>query len=230
MGAEIEKIAVQRGHSICAKITSKNINEIENALKNADAAIEFSLPATAVSNIIKCFQARVPVVVGTTGWYDKFDEVCRQLKNHNGTMLYATNFSVGVNITFKLNQVLAKIMNAQPDYTPSVHEIHHIHKIDAPSGTACTLAEGIIDGLDRKSNYKLDGEGKNRELRVTADRIDEVPGTHVVTYENDIDKIQLKHEAKSRAGFALGAVLAAEFCRGQKGLLTMDDLLKINSI
>lgn len=230
MGAEIEKVAVERGHSICGKITSKNTREMDDVLKKADTAIEFSRPETAVTNILKCFEAGVPAIVGTTGWYNDFEKVTTELKKLNGTMLYSTNFSVGVNITFKLNEVLAKIMNSQTGYSPSVHEIHHIHKLDAPSGTACTLAEGIIREMDHKTHFKLDGAGNGDELRVTADRINEVPGTHTVTYESEIDKIELKHEAKSRSGFALGSVLAAEFCQNQKGLFTMDDLLKINSI
>lgn len=228
MGVEIEKIALERGHTICGKITSKNIHETETVLQHADAAIEFSRPETAVENILKCFDAGVPAIVGTTGWYDQFEEVKQQLQQHDATLLYATNFSLGVNITFKVNEYLAKIMNKQNGYAPAIHEIHHIHKLDAPSGTACTLAEGLIAHTDSKRHYKLDGEGKNDELRVTADRINEVPGTHIVSYESEIDKIELKHEAKTRAGFALGAVLAAEYCRSNKGLLTMNDLLDIN--
>ncbi len=230
MGAEIEKIAVERGHTICGKITSENTHKISAVLKSADAAIEFSRPDTAVSNILKCFDAQVPAIVGTTGWYDHFEQVIRELKKSNATMLYATNFSIGVNITFKLNQLLAKIMNSQPAYTPSIHEIHHIHKVDAPSGTACTLAEGVINTLDSKTRYQLNSNGQGDELRVTAERTNEVPGTHIVTYESEIDKIELKHQAKSRAGFAMGAVLAAEFCNDRYGLFTMDDLLQINSI
>ena len=227
MGKVIEQKALERGHEISGKITSHNADQLPEVLKKSDAAIEFTVPKAAGDNIKLCADHNVPVIVGTTGWYDSFNEIKEYLKERKGTMLYATNFSVGVNITFKLNQILAKIMNKQKMYAPEIEEIHHIHKLDAPSGTAITLAEGLIDNYEGKTNWKLNGSERDDELAVYAKRENEVPGTHTVRYECDIDKITLKHEAKSRDGFALGSVLAAEFCTDKQGIFTMQDMLQL---
>ncbi|KAB1065177.1 4-hydroxy-tetrahydrodipicolinate reductase [Salibacter halophilus] len=231
MGKIIEEKALERGHSISAKITSENVDEIEKALSEADVAIEFSIPEAAKENILKAFDHSCPIVVGTTGWYDDFSEIESACNKHNGTLFYATNFSVGVNLTFKMNEILAKLMNGQSQYSASIEETHHIHKKDAPSGTAISLAEGILKNNDRYENWKLkekDTGFADSELPVEAFRIDEVPGTHIIEYDSEIDKISLKHEAKSRSGFALGAVLAAEYAAEHSGILTMKDLLKFD--
>lgn len=231
MGKIIEEKAVERGHSISAKITSSNIDEIESALTGADVAIEFSIPEAAKENILNAFDHSCPIVVGTTGWYDDLSEIETACNNKNGTLFYATNFSVGVNLTFKMNEILAKLMNGQSQYSASIEETHHIHKKDAPSGTAISLAEGILNNCVRYNNWKLkegNTELSNSEIPVEAFRIDEVPGTHIIEYDSEIDKISLKHEAKSRSGFALGAVLAAEYAANHSGILTMKDLLKFD--
>jgi 4-hydroxy-tetrahydrodipicolinate reductase len=222
MGKAIEAIAIERGHSIAYK-TSRAF-DVED-IKSADVAIEFSVPQSAVSNIKKCFAVDVPVVVGTTGWYDQFEEVNKDCLDAGNSLLYATNFSVGVNVFWEINKKLAALMNNQQEYNVSMKEIHHVHKLDSPSGTAITTAEQIIDGLDRKASW-IEGEAKSNELEIVAERENEVPGTHIVSYESEIDKIELSHEAKGRKGFALGAVLAAEWILEKRGVFTMKDMLK----
>lgn len=224
MGRVIERIALERGHTITAKITSKEADFSPEVLKGSDVAIEFSIPGAAISNMSKCFQASVPVVVGTTGWMDQLEQVTQECTSKNGGLFYASNFSVGVNIFFKVNQLLAKLMNPQ-DYQVSMEEIHHTQKLDSPSGTALTLANQILDNVDRKDSWVESESPETDQLGITAKRIANTPGTHIVTYENAIDKIEIMHEAKGREGFALGSVLAAEFMAGKEGIFGMDDLL-----
>lgn len=225
MGKTIEQIARNRGHEIVSIIDVNNPGDFESeAFKQADVAIEFTTPATAFDNYMKCFAAGVPVVSGTTGWLSRLDEVKRMCAEESKTFFYASNFSIGVNIFFALNKYLAKIMNNFPSYDVRMTEVHHIHKLDAPSGTAITLAEGVLENLDRKERWTLETAEKPTDLPIHAIREGEVPGIHEIVYESDADTISIKHDAKSRAGFALGAVLAAEFTAGKKGFLGMNDL------
>ena len=222
MGKAIEQIAVERGHEVVLKIDKDpapyNINE-------ADVAIEFSTPATAFANITNCITHQVPVVAGTTGWladYDKAVELCQQ---HHSALLYASNFSVGVNVFFALNKMLAKLMAPLKDYDVAIEEIHHTQKLDAPSGTAITLAEGIIAHSD-KVGWKL-GNAPKDEIPIEAKRIGDVAGIHSIIYRSEVDTIEIKHSAHSRKGFAIGAVMAAEWIAGKKGIFTMNDVLGI---
>ena len=227
MGKTIEQIALNRGHQIVSIVDINNPEEFQSAnFKSADVAIEFTTPATAFDNYMKSFAAGVPVVSGTTGWLDRIGEIKEKCEREGKTFFYASNFSIGVNIFFALNKYLAKIMNNFPSYNISMTETHHIHKLDAPSGTAITLAEGIIENVDRKDRWTLETAEQPTDLPIHAIREGEVPGIHEVTYESDVDYISIKHDAKSRAGFALGAVVAAEFTAGKKGFLGMDDMLK----
>ena len=227
MGKTIEQIALNRGHQIVSIVDINNPEEFQSAnFKSADVAIEFTTPATAFDNYMKSFAAGVPVVSGTTGWLDRIGEIKEKCEKEGKTFFYASNFSIGVNIFFALNKYLAKIMNNFPSYNISMTETHHTHKLDAPSGTAITLAEGIIENVDRKDRWTLETAEQPTDLPIHAIREGEVPGIHEVTYESDVDYISIKHDAKSRAGFALGAVVAAEFTAGKKGFLGMDDMLK----
>lgn len=226
MGHEIEKIAIERGHTIVSVIDKDNASDFDSPeFKSADVAIEFSMPASAFANYQKCFAANVPVVAGTTGWLDHLDDVKQICANEDKTFFYASNYSIGVNIFFALNKHLAKIMNNYPDYNVKMEEIHHIHKLDAPSGTAITLAEGVIGNIDRKDRWNLETEDRISDLAIHCIREGEVPGIHEVIYESAVDTISIKHDAKSRKGFALGAVVAAEFTKGKKGFLGMNDML-----
>lgn len=227
MGKTIEQIALNRGHQIVSIVDINNPEEFQSDnFKSADVAIEFTTPATAFDNYMKSFAAGVPVVSGTTGWLDRIGEIKEKCANEGKTFFYASNFSIGVNIFFALNKHLAKIMNNFPAYNVSMTETHHIHKLDAPSGTAITLAEGIIENIDRKDRWTLETADQLTDLPIHAIREGEVPGIHEITYESDVDYISIKHDAKSRAGFALGAVVAAEFTAGKTGFLGMDDMLK----
>lgn len=227
MGKTIEQIAIQRGHQIVSIIDINNPDDVySDAFKSADVAIEFTSPATAFGNYMKCFEVGVPVVSGTTGWLDRMNEIKDQCEKEGKTFFYASNFSIGVNIFFALNKYLAKVMNNFPDYDVKMTETHHIHKLDAPSGTAITLAEGILENLARKDRWTLETVEKPTDLPIHAIREGEVPGIHEITYESEVDTICIKHDAKSRAGFALGAVIAAEFTAGKQGFLGMDDLFK----
>lgn len=227
MGKTIEQIALNRGHQIVSIVDINNPEEFQSDnFKSADVAIEFTTPATAFDNYMKSFAAGVPVVSGTTGWLDRISEIKEKCANEGKTFFYASNFSIGVNIFFALNKHLAKIMNNFPAYNVSMTETHHIHKLDAPSGTAITLAEGIIENIDRKDRWTLETADQPTDLPIHAIREGEVPGIHEITYESDVDYISIKHDAKSRAGFALGAVVAAEFTAGKTGFLGMDDMLK----
>ena len=223
MGKAIEAIALEHGHAITLKISSAT--EIFS-LQDCDVAIDFSLPSSAVTNISTCLKSGVPVISGTTGWLDQYDKVVSLCESKKGTFLYASNFSIGVNIFFELNKTLAKLMAKLPQYKVAVEEIHHTQKLDAPSGTAITLANGIID----ETNYEkwtLDTPNKN-EIGILAKRIENVPGTHDINYNSEVDSIQIKHTAHDRRGFALGAVIAAEFVHDKKGVFTMKDVLNIS--
>ncbi len=226
MGKMIEMIAQRRGHRIPAIFDPKknNILSVE-ALKGADIAIEFTSPQTAVQNYLMCFEAGIPVVSGTTGWLSEWEHVCQQVGKYNTAFFYASNFSLGVNILFQLNDYLARKMADFPEYEKNIIEIHHNQKIDAPSGTAITLAEKILDYNSELETWVLNTYGKDTDLSIFSIRERNVPGTHSVNYISDIDKISIKHEAFGREGFALGAVRAAEFVRIKKGVYSMEELL-----
>ncbi|MFL5763126.1 MAG: 4-hydroxy-tetrahydrodipicolinate reductase [Bacteroidia bacterium] len=226
MGKEIEQIALTRGHEIVLKIGKNNAESFTpEELKKADVAIEFSTPDSVVKNIHRCFDADVPVVVGTTGWLAHLDAIKDNCSRNGKTLFYASNYSIGVNLFFKLNEYAAKLMNAYPEYRISMEEIHHVHKLDAPSGTAISLAIQAIDKLDRKKSWVNKKTNNESELEIISKRIDEVPGTHTVTYNSDVDEISMTHVANNRKGFALGAVIAAEFVKDKKGIFGMNDLL-----
>lgn len=225
MGKAIEQILLERGHEVVAKFGAGGIDSGE--LKKADVAIEFTQPEAAFGNLAQCFDSVVPVVTGTTGWLAHYNEAVELCNAQKGALLYASNFSLGVNLFFELNQRLAKIMNNHTDYSVSIDETHHTEKKDAPSGTAITIAEQIEEGLDRKDGWTMDDPHGKSQIYVKAHRIENIPGTHIVTYQSDIDSIEIKHIAHNRKGFALGAVLAAEFLMGKQGVYTMKDVLNL---
>lgn len=234
MGQTIEKIAQDKGHEIAGRIDKNNLAELANyTSESVDIAIEFTQPDSAIQNIKTCLSNDIPVICGTTGWLEQLPEIEEACQANNGAFFYASNFSVGVNIFFHLNKYLAKMMNSQAEYEMDVEETHHVHKKDAPSGTAITIAEGILENMDRKKAWKLEGEGKDevneQEIGVTSYRIDEVPGTHQVSYSSEIDSIEISHTAHSRQGFAQGAVLAAEWIKGKQGIFGMDDMLNLKA-
>ena len=232
MGQIIEHFATERGHKIILKITSGNLGELTKAgLQQADIAIDFSTPGTVVNNIYACFEANLPIVVGTTGWYGQLQEVKTVCLNSNKSILYGSNFSVGVNIFFHINKILAKVMNNYPVYEVQIEEIHHTEKLDAPSGTAITIAEEIINRLNRKNEWvnepadtsspkKLNSE----QLLIESHRIQQVPGTHTVIYSSEIDDIEIKHTAHNRDGFALGAIMAAEWLNNKQGFYNITEV------
>lgn len=222
MGKVIESIALQRGHSIVLKVTSK---DKDYSLSGVDVAIDFSVPDSAIDNITTCLKHSVPAVSGTTGWLDNYDKIVELCHKQNGTFLYASNFSLGVNIFFELNKTLSKLMKGLSQYNISVEEIHHTQKLDAPSGTAITLANEIIKN-SKYTSWTLD-KPKPNEIGITAKRIENVPGTHKITYDSNVDSLQIIHTAHNRDGFALGAVIAAEWIFGKKGVFTMKDVLNI---
>lgn len=222
MGKTIEKLAEEKGHQIVAKITS---NSDFSQHQKADVAIDFSVPEAAVKNITTCFELGIPVVSGTTGWLEHFDKVLNTCQSRNGSFIYASNFSVGVNLFFELNKKLAEMMAKHKEYTVDIEEIHHTQKLDAPSGTAISLAKDIIEKSDY-FGWKLDNASQ-KEIPIKALRIEDVKGTHTVSYRSVIDTLSIKHEAHSREGFALGALLAAEWLQGKKGVFTMKDVLGI---
>ncbi len=227
MGKEIEKIAKKRGHSISSIIDQNNTKDFtSDDFLNSDVAIEFSRPESAVSNYKSCFKNNIPVVSGTTGWLEQFDEISSLCKENNQAFFYASNFSLGVNIFFEINKKLAKLIDTIDGYDVSINEIHHIQKLDAPSGTAISIAEQIIDHLNHKKSWALDSNIKSK-INITAQRIADTPGTHTVKYESEIDEITIEHKAKNRKGFALGAVLAAEYLKNRKGIFNMQDLLNL---
>jgi 4-hydroxy-tetrahydrodipicolinate reductase len=228
MGHAIEEIAVSRGHEIVLRVSLENLedNTIAN-IQEADVAIEFSGPEIAFDNLKRCIDAGVPVVCGTTGWLSRYEEIRKYVQEKNGALLYASNFSVGVNIFFELNKRLAQLMRGQTAYEVSMEEIHHTQKKDAPSGTAISLAEQILEVLPRKKKWVNEVPGDPSELGILSRRIDPAPGTHKIMYHSDVDDIEIIHTAHSRKGFALGAVLAAEFLQNKTGIFSMSDVLSL---
>lgn len=230
MGKLIERIAIERGHEIVLIVDENNRKEVtDEQLRQAEVAIEFTVPQVAVENYKWCFSQGIPVVSGTTGWLERWEEVTASCKENNGGFFYASNFSIGVNIFFRLNSYLAKLMKGFDDYKVFIEETHHIHKLDAPSGTAISIAEGILENHGGYTSWQLN-EGNNATdgiLPITAKRIGEVPGIHAVTYKSEVDEIEIRHSAFSREGFAKGAVLAAEFLKGKTGVLGMEEMLKL---
>ena len=228
MGKEIAAIAEERGHQIFDRIDLHNQNSLDDWKPDqVDVAVEFTTPRQAFENIKKCISQGIPVVSGTTGWLHRKKELDLYCKEKNGTYFYASNFSLGVNITFKLNTILARIMNLYPDFQVSLEEIHHTEKKDAPSGTAITLAEGIIEGIDSINQWTLDQTPQPGKLSINALREGKVPGTHTVKYLSEYDEITLQHKALNRHGFALGVVLVTEWILNRKGILSMDDFLDL---
>lgn len=251
MGHIIEEIALSRGHQVVCAIDINNQEDFESeAFRTADVAIEFTTPKTCLGNVARCLQAGVPVVVGSTGWYDQLPQVKADVEKANGSLFWASNFSIGVNVFVAMQKYVAKIMNGYPQYDVTLEETHHIHKLDSPSGTAITIANAITDNLDRKQTWKETAaiwqhedqsvdvarnaevgtafqQHEADELEVVAFRRGEVPGIHTVIYDSEVDTITMTHSAKSRRGFALGAVVAAEWMKdGKKGVYTMTDLMK----
>ncbi|WCC47696.1 4-hydroxy-tetrahydrodipicolinate reductase [Tenacibaculum finnmarkense] len=222
MGKEIEKIALQRGHEIIIKASGTATYDITKA----DVAIDFSIPDAAFNNISHCINNQIPVISGTTGWLEKYDSIVELCNQKQGAFIYASNFSLGVNVFFELNKQLAKMMQTLDQYTISIEEIHHTKKLDAPSGTAITLAEGIIENSAKKA-WELDAKTSEENIPITAIRTPDVPGTHTTTYDSIVDSIAIKHTAHNRQGFALGAVIAAEWLAEKTGVFTMRDVLNL---
>ena len=222
MGQTIERIALERGHEIVLKKDEFNTYE---GLSNADVAIDFSIPTVAVSNISSCFHANIPVISGTTGWLEHYDEMVALCEAKKGAFISSSNFSLGVNLFFELNEYLAKMMSKFNSYQVEMEEIHHTQKLDAPSGTAISLAKGVIEN-SAYTNWTLDNP-KPKEIHIEAKRIENIPGTHTVTYNSIVDSIEIKHTAHNRDGFALGAVIAAEWIVGKQGVFTMKDVLEL---
>ena len=222
MGKMIEQTAISRNHEIVLKV---DVDTKDFDISVADVAIDFSTPSSAFNNIKMCIENKVPVISGTTGWLDNYDEAVKLCNNNGGAFIYASNYSLGVNIFFQLNETLARMMSNLSQYDVRIEEIHHTQKLDAPSGTAITLAEGIISNT-KKTNWKLEHASEN-EIPITAKRIGAVPGTHTVSYTSNIDSIDIVHTAYNREGFALGAVVAAEWIIGKKGVYTMKDVLNL---
>lgn len=228
MGKTIEAIALERGHQIVEKIDLDNRTALEQYNgSNADVAIEFSQPDAAVENIGYCLKNGIPVVSGTTGWLDKKEQIHELCQSHDGTFFYASNFSIGVNLFFRLNEQLAGMMEVFNDYNISMEEIHHTEKKDEPSGTAISLAEGIMAHNRNKESWALNQTDSKNIIPIVSKRVGEVPGTHIITYASPVDSIEIKHTAHSRQGFARGAIQVAEWLPGKKGVLGMSDFLKI---
>ncbi|MBT8260817.1 MAG: 4-hydroxy-tetrahydrodipicolinate reductase [Bacteroidia bacterium] len=223
MGKTIDKIALERGHTIVLKIDKY---DRDYDIRKADVAIDFSVPSAAVSNITNCLKNGVPVISGTTGWLNQYDEMVALCKERDGAFIYASNFSLGVNIFFELNKQLAKMMASLKQYKVSMEEIHHTQKLDSPSGTAITLAEGVIENTNY-TNWELDSDNNKNAIPIVAKRIENVPGTHVVDYKSYVDSISISHTAHNRQGFAIGAVIAAEWIIGKTGIFSMKDVLNI---
>ena len=231
MGKTIERKAGERGHTIIAKVDVDNREQVLEELdpSQVNVAIEFTQPESAPTNIRYCLKHNIPVISGTTGWLKEKASLEDYCIEHNGAFFYASNFSIGVNIFFKLNEYLASIMKNYQDYEPEVEEIHHTHKKDAPSGTAISIAQGMLKHLPAKSDWQLEGRQSatpGQDIKIRSVREGEVPGTHTVTYRSEIDDLHIKHEAHGREGFALGAVLVAEWMKNKKGILGMDDFIK----
>lgn len=226
MGKAIHQMAESQGHQVVLTIDENQVELLESEqFKEADVAIEFSRPEAAHHNISACLKAGVPVVSGTTGWLDRFEEICQLCKEEQGGFVYASNFSIGVNLFMAVNEYLAKLMNQQNQYNVSMEEIHHTQKLDAPSGTGITLAEGILKHIDRKEKWINHPTDQAEQISIISKRIDEVPGTHSIVYENEVDKIEITHTAHSRAGFVQGAINAAAWVIGKQGCFGMKDVL-----
>jgi 4-hydroxy-tetrahydrodipicolinate reductase len=226
MGKAIEEIAIDKGHQIVLRITSANINELtRDNLQQADVAIEFTNPESAVSNLKLCIDSGVPVVCGSTGWLKEKEAIEDYCRAHNSALLYASNFSIGVNLFFELNKYLSSLMQQHNEYDVAIEEIHHTHKKDAPSGTAITLAEQVLENIQQKSKWVNHEATAADELAIISKRIDPAPGTHAIRYSSPVDDIEIIHTAHNRKGFAAGAVLAAEFLSGKKGIFTMKEVL-----
>lgn len=226
MGREVEEIAVQRGHQISLRAGRAEMKaRTDGILLNSDIAIEFSIPEAVSKNIHFCFDSGIAIVVGSTGWYQSFEEIEKRCRLEGHSLFYATNFSIGVNLFWKIAEQMTKIMKMNPEYTPRIGETHHIHKKDMPSGTAISTAEVIIKNDHRWLGWEL-GLGTNQKIGIDVQRTGETHGYHEIKYSSETDEISLHHNALSRKGFALGAVLAAEFLHGKKGIFTMNDLLK----
>jgi len=227
MGKTIERIARERGHEIVAVIDVNNTDDFDSAaFKSADVAIEFTVPQVALSNYRRAFASGVAVVSGTTGWTEELPQLKREIEEGSKTLFWSSNFSLGVNVFMAVNKYLAAIMNKFPNYNVEMTEVHHTQKLDAPSGTAITLAEGVLENLSRKNVWVKEAQTKPEELAIKSIREGQVPGIHTIRYESEVDSIEITHDAKSREGFALGAVVAAEFTAGKKGFLGMEDMLK----
>jgi len=228
MGKAIEEIAISRGHSVVVKFNSQNPLE-SSQLRTTDVAIEFSQPDLALKHIKLCADGQIPIVVGTTAWEEHLPEIINHIEKREASLIYSSNFSIGVNLFFEMNKHLAKLMNDKTDYVASITEIHHTHKIDSPSGTAVTLAKDLISNHPTYSSWKLTGQSENMEksdLPISAIREENVPGTHLISYTSEIDTLTIEHQAHNRKGFALGAVIAAEFIHKKQGVYTMSDILK----
>ena len=228
MGKAIEEIAISRGHSVVVKFNSQNPLE-SSQLRTTDVAIEFSQPDLALKHIKLCADGQIPIVVGTTAWEEHLPQIINHIEKREASLIYSSNFSIGVNLFFELNKHLARLMNDKTDYVASITEIHHTHKIDAPSGTAVTLAKDLISNHPTYSSWKLTGQSENMEksdLPISAIREENVPGTHLISYTSEIDTLTIEHQAHNRKGFALGAVIAAEFIHKKQGVFTMSDILK----
>jgi 4-hydroxy-tetrahydrodipicolinate reductase len=229
MGKEIEKLALEKGHKIVAKVDNpEDWSQQKKSLLTADVAIEFSIPATAPENILQCFQINLPVVSGTTGWLGRMDEIKQICAQKNQAFFYAPNFSIGVNVFFEINKQLAQLMKHFHDYDISIEEAHHAHKADAPSGTAIRLADDIVEEIGHKKRWAEKEKAGSGEIGITSIREGNITGTHIVTYESPFDKIEITHSAKNRKVFAVGAVMAAEWLPGKSGFYGMRDLLEIN--
>jgi 4-hydroxy-tetrahydrodipicolinate reductase len=228
MGKAIEEIAISRGHSVVVKFNSQNPLE-SSQLRTTDVAIEFSQPDLALKHIKLCADGQIPIVVGTTAWEEHLPEIINHIDKREASLIYSSNFSIGVNLFFEMNKHLARLMNDKTDYVASITEIHHKQKIDAPSGTAVTLAKDLISNHPTYSSWKLSGQSENMEksdLPISAIREENVPGTHLISYTSEIDTLTIEHQAHNRKGFALGAVIAAEFIHKKQGVYTMSDILK----
>ena len=228
MGKAIEEIAISRGHSVVVKFNSQNPLE-SSQLRTTDVAIEFSQPDLALKHIKLCADGQIPIVVGTTAWEEHLPEIINHIEKREASLIYSSNFSIGVNLFFEMNKHLARLMNDKTDYVASITEIHHTQKIDTPSGTAVTLAKDLISNHPTYSSWKLTGQSQNMEksdLPISAIREENVPGTHLISYTSEIDTLTIEHQAHNRKGFALGAVIAAEFIHKKQGVYTMSDILK----
>jgi 4-hydroxy-tetrahydrodipicolinate reductase len=226
MGREIESVLIDRGHDVVARLRSQDTINTQS-INNAHVAIEFTRPDQVVANITKCFDLNLPIVTGTTGWNKQLVSITNTCKESNGSLFHASNFSIGVNLFFELNKRLAQMMNQHPDYEPGMVEIHHTEKLDQPSGTAITLAEGLISEIGNVSSWDNNETKESHVLHIASRREPNVTGTHAVTYGSKVDQITIEHKALNRKGFALGAVKAAEWLVGKQGVFTMKDMIKI---